>query len=115
MVSFYGWEQQEKGGSITIWLMLDLLGVGFGELLISIGLVRFFMAFWLVAIGEGFVVVVYLSFGQLGLCGLWGRGLRELIQGAALLGGQGACPDNGQSSRAVHSLGLLLAKLRSSK
>jgi len=50
--------------------MLDLLGVGFGELLIAIGLVRSFMAFWLVAIGEGFVVVVYLSFGQSGLCGL---------------------------------------------
>jgi len=52
------------------WFMLDLLGVGFGELLIAIGLVRSFMAFWLVAIGEGFVVVVYLSFGQSGLCGL---------------------------------------------
>jgi len=95
--------------------MLDLLGVGFGELLIAIGLVRSFMAFWLVAIGEGFVVFAYLSFGQLGLCGLWGCGLRELIQGAALLGGLGACPDNGQSSRAGPYLGLFLAKLRPSK
>jgi len=54
----------KKGGGLASWLMLDLLGVGFGELLLAIGLVRFFMAFCLVAIGEGFVVVVYLSFGQ---------------------------------------------------